>query len=65
MERCKRCGGILNKCFTCGNIFCPNCEGMNEGGLCPECESPDIGTLDLSDISSPDFDDYPPDPYEE
>lgn len=46
---CERCGNSLYRCFTCGNIFCPNCDGLNGGEQCPDCESIDIGEVDLSD----------------
>jgi len=59
--RCEKCGCLLVRCLTCGNVFCPNCDGMNEGGQCPDCNSTDIDEIDPFEEMSGDT----IDPYEE
>ncbi|GEM_PF-4088404 len=47
---CDKCGEILMKCLSCGEIFCPNCDGDHESDNCPSCNSDEIVTADIEDL---------------
>ncbi|HNS31498.1 MAG TPA: hypothetical protein PKN36_00785 [bacterium] len=47
---CDKCGEVLMKCLSCGEVFCPNCDGDHDSESCPECNSDEIVTADIEDL---------------